>query len=120
MFSFLLTYPFMVVIRSYNFDDLTDQTIIQEDNAIMSFTIDQVNIFYILFNNILVLIKANFWIFTRADKSNPNRKRINPPNLWIRIPTQFADFNYLFCNLMNERVVKLYISRQNLLKKWQT
>lgn len=28
-------------LRSYNFDDLTDQTIIQEDNAIMSFTIDQ-------------------------------------------------------------------------------
>jgi len=28
-------------LRSYNFDELTDQTIIQEDHAIMSFTIDQ-------------------------------------------------------------------------------
>ena len=71
----------MVVIRSYNFDDLTDQTIIQEDNAIMSFTIDQVNIF----NSSSMKIKTNLWIFTWTDKSNPNPKRINPPNLWIRI-----------------------------------
>ena len=39
------TYPLIPANRSYNFDDLTDQTIIQEDNAIMSFTIDQVNFF---------------------------------------------------------------------------
>ena len=29
--------------RCYNFDDLSDQPIIQEDQAIMSFTLDQVN-----------------------------------------------------------------------------
>jgi len=35
-------------LRSYNFDDLTDQTIIQEDNAIMSFTIDQTDRYVLL------------------------------------------------------------------------
>eukprot|EP00088_Acartia_fossae_P019152 TRINITY_DN2112_c0_g2_i2.p1 TRINITY_DN2112_c0_g2~~TRINITY_DN2112_c0_g2_i2.p1 ORF type:complete len:700 (-),score=119.52 TRINITY_DN2112_c0_g2_i2:286-2385(-) len=35
-------------LRSYNFDDLTDETIIQEDNAIMSFTIDQTDRYALL------------------------------------------------------------------------
>ena len=29
-------------IRSYNFEELSDQAVLEEDHAIMSFTIDQV------------------------------------------------------------------------------
>jgi len=36
-------------LRSYNFEDLSDETLIQEDHAIMSFTIDQ-NDRYVLLN----------------------------------------------------------------------
>ena len=31
-------------IRSYNFEELSDQPVLEEDHAIMSFTIDQVRI----------------------------------------------------------------------------
>ena len=31
-------------IRSYNFEELSEQPVLQEDHAIMSFTIDQVRI----------------------------------------------------------------------------
>ena len=30
-------------IRSYNFEELSDQAVLEEDHAIMSFTIDQVS-----------------------------------------------------------------------------
>ena len=40
--TFLKKIKFLIC-RCYNFDDLSDQPIIQEDQAIMSFTLDQVS-----------------------------------------------------------------------------
>ena len=43
IFFFLNFNFFFLNCRCYNFDDLSDQPIIQEDQAIMSFTLDQVS-----------------------------------------------------------------------------
>ena len=70
-------------IRSYNFEELSDQPVLEEDHAIMSFTIDQVSSYHV---TILILSSYHYYRLTatRCSISPPRDSASGPsdPDRW--------------------------------------